>query len=413
MTHNRREFLRRGMFLLPTAVAMPGALFRTAFGGVGSSVKNLILVELEGGNDGLNMVVPFGVNGGSYYSEFRPTIGIPENTLLKLDNFIGLNPTLAKVKTRFDAGKVAIVQGVGYPSPNYSHEISKQIWSRGDPSLIQPTGWLARVLNQFPQPSFPNAMTASDNPNGAFSGANEFAPAFGWLGAFDFPTDNWHWQEAGNKRAAYEAIVNAQSSSGGSVGSMSNTSKNLLSLIDTVDTLPQFDHVGVYPEDSYFADRMQMIARLMNANLGMHVFQIAQWGFDTHSEQDADSYHSQRIGSVFDTIDAFLVDMAAMGKLQDTVVVVYTEFGRTVYENGSGGTDHGTVFPVIVMGGPVNGGIKNAHAPLDPNLLDDDGEPERQADFRDIFAEIGTKLFGVTASSMFPGFSTNSYGVLV
>lgn len=411
MTHSRREFLRRGFILGSTATLLPGLVVR-AFGGTGSSVKNLILLELEGGNDGLNMFVPFGVNGGSYYSEFRPTIGVAENTLLKIDGLHGFNPGLTAVKTRYDAGKVAIVQGVGYPSPNFSHEISRNIWAKGDPSGSSATGWVARVLNQFPAPSFPHAMTASSNANPMFLGANEFAPAFGWLGDFDFPTDNAYWNEGAVKRAAYDAIINAQTSAPGVVGTMSNTSKGLLQLIDTVDSLPEFDHVGAYPEDDYFADRLKMIARLMNANLGLRVFQVTQWGFDTHSEQEVDGYHTERLRGVFDSLDAFLVDCAAMGQLQDTVVVVYSEFGRTVYENGSVGTDHGTVLPVFVMGGPVNGGVKNAHPPMDPTQLDEHDELARQADFRDIFAEIGFKLYGVPAASLFPGFSPTNFGVL-
>jgi uncharacterized protein (DUF1501 family) len=412
MTHSRREFLRRGLVLGSTATLMPGLIVRAAYGGTGSAVKNLILVELEGGNDGLNTLVPFGVNGGSYYTEFRPTIGIAEELLLKINGTLGFNPGCVNLKSRYDAGQVAIVQGVGYPSPNFSHEISKLIWAKGDPSQLSATGWIARLLNQFPAPSFPHAMTASSHANPTFLQANEFTPAFGWLGDFQFPTDNAYWNEGNAKRTAYEAIVNAHAAAGGALGTMSTTSKSLLQLIDTVDTLPEFAHVGAYPEDDYFADRMKMVARLMNANLGLRIFQVTQWGFDTHSEQEVDGYHTERLRSVFDSVDAFLADMAAMGKLADTVVVVYSEFGRTVYENGSIGTDHGTVAPVFVIGAPVAGGVKNSHPPLDPTQLDEHGEPQRQADFRDVFAEIGTKLYGVSAATLFPGYSPTSYGVL-
>ncbi len=412
MVHSRRDFLKRGMFVIPVAATMPGVFVRAAFGGTGSSTKNLILLELEGGNDGLNLVVPYGVNGGAYYSEFRPTIGIPANSVLQLNGSIGLNPSCLKLKQRYDAGQVAIVNGVGYPQQNFSHEIAQQIWAKGDPSLLSPTGWLARLLNQFPAASFPNSMTAEDGTERAYQGINEFSPAFGWLGAFDFPYDYDHWEDQGNVRAAYEAIVTAQTQAAGSIGTMSSTSKSLLQLIDTINAMPNLNYAGTYTDD-YFGDRLKMIARLMNANLGLHVFHVTQWGFDTHSEQETDAYHSTLLGDVFNSVDALMVDLAAMGKLQDTVIVVYSEFGRTVYENGSGGTDHGTINPVIVVGGGVNGGVKNAHAPMDPNQLDENGELPRQADFRDIFGEIGSKLFGVTKASLFPGYTpAQTYGVL-
>lgn len=411
MTHSRRTFLRNGAFWLPAAALAPGMIVRAAFGGTGGSVKNLVLVELAGGNDGLNMVVPFGVDGGAYYSEFRPTIGIPEGSLLKLDASIGFNPTMSALKAKYDLGKLAIVHGVGYPNMNFSHEVASLIWAKGDPSLISSTGWVGRILNQFGAPAFPAALDVAEVPNTAFLGANEYVPGVPWLGAFDFPVDYDHWEDAQNLRDAYETAVNAQTGAGGAVGSMCGTAKGLLQLIDTFEALPDYDFVGAYPDD-WFGEELQLVVRLMNANLGLRIFHVAYGGFDTHSEQDVGSYHSGRLGVLSDGLAALWADLANQGKLADTVIVVYSEFGRTCYENGSGGTDHGTINPVLVLGGSVVGGVKNAHAPMDPDNLDGDNELPRQADFRDVFAELGNKMYGVPAATLFPGFAHSSFGLL-
>ena len=405
----RRDFLKRGALMVPTAALLPSVILRGAYAGVGSSTKNLILLELGGGNDGLNTVVPSGVNGGVYYSEFRPTIGIPSP--LMLDSQVGFNPAMSALKARFDQGKVALIQGVSYPNPNFSHDIAAQIWAKGDPSNQSNTGWLGRLLNQFPQPAFPTAMDIADAPNTAYLGASEFVPAFWWLGDFNFPYDGDNWWDRHNRRNAYESVVNALAPGSGKLATMGSTGKGLLSLIDTFKNVPEITYTGNYP-DTYLSDSLKMILRLMVSGVGLHVFHLEYGGFDTHSEQEQNNYHSDRLAAVSDGLDALYVDLVARGLANDTVVVVYSEFGRTCYENGSGGSDHGTVNPVLVFGGGVNGGIKTAHPAMDPDNLDDDGELPMVADFRNIFAELGTKLYGVPAATLFPGFTASPYGVL-
>ncbi len=407
----RREFLKRGAVLLPTAALLPSVILRGAYAGVGGSTKNLILLEMGGGNDGLNTIVPFGVNGGTYYSEFRPTLNIPDPTLLKVDTQIGFNPALAALKAKLDQGKLALIQGVSYPNPNFSHEIAAQIWAKGDPTNQSATGWVGRLLNQNPAPAFPVAMDVGDSPNLAYLGADEFVPAFWWLGDFNFPYDGDNWWDRNNRRIAYESVVNTLAPGTGKLATVGTTAKGLLSLIDTFKNVPEINYTGAYP-DSYLSDSLKMILRLMVAGVGLRVFHLEYGGFDTHSEQEQDGYHSSRLQNMSEALDALYTDLTARNLVNDTVIVVYSEFGRTCYENGSDGTDHGTVNPVMVLGGGVTGGVKTAHPAMDPNNLDDDGELPMVADFRNIFAELGQKLYGVPAATLFPGFSSSFYGVL-
>src|SRR5262249_33808692 len=152
---------------------------------------NLVLIDLRGGCDGLNMVVPFGVTGGTYYSEFRKSLAIPKNQVLQLSAEVGLNPKMTALKSHFDAGRLAVVQGVSYPVPNYSHEIAQTIWQSGDVSGFATQGWLAKHLAALGGPG-PTAVAVEDTLTLLLTGSGGFVPAFTDIGQFVFPSDPYH-----------------------------------------------------------------------------------------------------------------------------------------------------------------------------------------------------------------------------
>lgn len=411
MTHTRRDFLRTSS-LLATAAALPGFLAQSVRAAAGGGTKNLILFELEGGNDGLNTLVPFGMNGGSYYTEFRPTIGVAEELLLKLDTNVGLHPSLSELKTHYDAGRMAVIQGVSYPSPSFSHEVSAKVWGKGtvDPNVVE--GWIARLLNLSAAPAFPCALDVSSAVSSVFQGANQFVPAFTSLSGFSFPYDGAYWSDKTNRRAAYEACVAASAvAADPRLATMGETAEGMLSLIDTVQALPSYTHVGSYP-NHYASNHFKLVMTLLNANLGMNVFRVRLGGFDTHSDQNKDGYHAGRLALVSQGIQAMYEDIQNLGLGADTVFVVYSEFGRTVYENGSGGTDHGTVAPVFVIGDPVVGGLVSTHPSMDPAALDGHGEPAMTTDVRDVLATVAFRLFGANVAQVFPGHAFSDLGFL-
>ncbi|MFG0320084.1 MAG: DUF1501 domain-containing protein [Planctomycetota bacterium JB042] len=411
MSLDRREFLKRSLVFVPAAGIAPAMLVRAAAAAPGGSTKNLVLIELDGGNDGMNTLVPYGLNGGAYYTEFRPTIGIPAGSVLDLGGGLGLNPGLTALKARFDAGRLAVIPGVGYPDPDFSHEVSQSIWATGDPTGGATDGWLGRMLAQFPVPSFPCALDLDGHLDKILVGSGGFVPAFSSIGQFNFPYDPHAWSDKENRRVAYEAAVDGLTGSGGLVGTMSDTSKGMLGLIDTLQSIPEFTHVGDYPSH-YVQNALKLIARLMQADLGLRIFHVPYGGFDTHGDQELDGYHTNRLQIISDGVQALYDDLATIGEAANTLFVFYSEFGRTIHENGSAGTDHGSTSVMFVVGDGVTGGVTTAHPPVDPTQLGPDGELQRTTDFRDVFGTIASKWYGADVTGLFPGHTVVDLGFL-
>ncbi len=408
MTFSRRDFLK--FVTLPAAVGLLVQPKLRAFLAGNGSARNLVLVDLQGGCDGLNLVVPFGVNGGTYYSEFRGTLAIPQGEVLQLSGQVGLNPRMTALKAHYDLGRLAVVQGVSYPDPDFSHEVASAIWQSGEPSGFGPQGWMAKYL-QSQAVAGPAAVSLNESITLLLDGSGGFVPAFTDIGQFVFPSDPYHEGDKANRRAAYEAVAaGLAGSSKPALASMSATSTGLLDLIDQFEALPVFTHVGTYPEGTELSDLLKLVAQLLNGNIGLHHFHVPYGGWDTHADQESDDYHSERLGKVSDALAAFHQDLVAMGLADDTLVVVFSEFGRTVYQNGSKGTDHGTVNPVLVLGNGVTGGLITPHPSMDPADLTEDGELPMVADFRDVFGTVVESWLGGSAAVCFPGHTFSSLG---
>jgi len=411
MSVSRRDFLKKSLVFVPAAAVAPHILMRAAVAAPGGSARNLVLIELDGGNDGMNTLVPHGLNGGAYYTEFRPTVNVAPGSVLDIGGGLGLNPGLAALKAQFDGGRLAVLPGIGYPSPSFSHEVSSGIWASGDPAMGVIDGWLGRMLAQFPTPSFPCALDVSSHLDRILVGSGGFVPAFSSIGSFNFPYDSHEWSDQTNRRVAYEAAVDGLNGQAGKVGAMSATAKGMLGLIDTLQGVPEFNHVGAYPE-GYWSNSLRLVARLANAGLGLRIFHVPFGGFDTHGDQELDGYYTNKMQQLSDGIQALTDDLATVGQANDTIFVIYSEFGRTIYENGSAGTDHGSTNTAFVVGPQVNGGVVTPHPPVDPTQLDNDGELARTADFRDIFGTIASKWYGADVSSLFPGHTVTDLGFL-
>jgi uncharacterized protein (DUF1501 family) len=415
MNFSRREFLRRGAISVPAALLGSKAFLRSALAAPPGVTRNVIFVECFGGNDGMNTIVPWG--HPAYYTDFRPGIGIPSDQVLKVGSeLVGFHPALVDLKSHFDAGRLAVIQGVSYPNPSFSHEFSQKIWHSGSTSAAA-EGWLARYLNLFPTPQFPCVAEVLWNPTPFTLGTNGFVPNFTSVEDLSFPTDGGFDGDLTARKNAYSTIANALASGSSKLASIATNSKGLVSLIDTFSQIPTVNYVGQYP-DTDFGRLMQEIVRVMNANLGVRFFHCGVDGFDTHAEQNVNDYHADLLGNLSQGIGALYADLAALGLAQDTLIVVFSEFGRTVYENGSIGTDHGTVNPVMVLGGSgVVGGFVNAHPPVDPSQLDPTwNELQTTTDFRDVFGTIVKRWLGLTqneVNALFLGHTVADLGFLV
>ena len=407
----RRDFLRTTIlggalsWTVPSFVAETfNALHAAADGSLtqidtGKDGPILVLIQLAGGNDGLNAVVPY---TNDYYYKARPTIGIPSSQILSLNDTLGLNPNLTGFKALFDAGHLSVVNGVGYPNPNRSHFRATEIWQTASDSDVSLTdGWLGRY--------FDNACAGCD-PTVAINIGPRLPQAF----ASHNPTgisledpQSYRFMGAGvndDEEIAYRSMYNSDhgdSNSGGSIGMVSGTmslnhGQSALDFLErtSMDAEVSSDKIRElaaksknnvpYPH-SGLANNLQLVGRLIAGGLPTRIFYVSQGGYDTHTNQRGGQ--DGRLKELGDAVKAFTDDLAAMGEQDRVMIMTFSEFGRRVMENGSRGTDHGAAAPMFLFGTKLKSGLLGAEPSLAPADLTD-GDIKYNTDFRSVYASI-------------------------
>ena len=378
----RRRFLQAAALTgggLVAAGALPG---RNTAGADTGRDGVLVVVNLNGGNDGLNMVVP--IENSAYYAN-RPTIAIPAASTLKIGGGFGLHPNLVYVKSLWDAGRLAVINGVGYPNFNRSHFESMRIWQEGWAGASSPfSGWLGRWNDTLDASAGPVPVTTiSESIPFSLLGRNTRAVAVGaGSGAF-FGTDSG----AGELRL-YDAI-RAMAAQPDGIGPwadlIASTEKTLVNVGQKI--APAF--TGSFP-DQWFSREMTVAARLINTNVGVRVVNVdMDGGFDTHSDELSTLNTDYK--RLDDGIRAFFAELTAASVPKVTIVVV-SEFGRQLAEDDTGGTDHGTANVVFAIGGPVKGGFYG----MLPSLTQFIGGDMLQfnVDFRSVYATLINNVLG-------------------
>jgi len=407
---------RRG-FLGASCVSMAGGafaprLFARAAEDSARALANdhaLVVVELTGGNDGLNTVIPF--EDPLYYRN-RRTLAVPRKEVIRLDDRVGLHPKMAALGELYREGRVAVVQGVGYPEPNRSHFRSMEIWQTASTAPLPPAaGWLGRYLDAG-SPAGPSsgAPTAAD-PAGAFPRGLAL---------------NATLPQAMRAARADVAVVARLDELGGGVGSGSASDQLRRKLtaapapkpaaagpVDFLrrqaDTLYRTaDHLkrasaatpppaaGVNYADDGLANQFRRAGQLLAAGLGVRVLYCAQDGYDTHASQAAS--HGDLLATLSDALAAFQRDLTARGLADRVAVLVYSEFGRRVDENASRGTDHGAASCVFVVGPKVKAGLAGTYPSL--SRLGD-GDLIHTTDFRSVYAAaLGRWLGGPSGDGL-------------
>jgi uncharacterized protein (DUF1501 family) len=371
MPLDRRDFLKRSS-LLALAPTVPLFLARTARAAAAAKDgRVLVVVQLDGGNDGLNTVVPFGDDN---YGRLRRALRLPTKELIKVNDRTGLHPSLKPIAGLLEAGQLAVVQGVGYPNPNRSHFRSMAIWhtARFDPEEHRGLGWVGRALDGGPATkggapgsvfvgleSPPVALQGRRVASAALASLEDFALADPATAKAAGAADDGDDLAAFVRRTtldAYAAAARIKEAAGAADGG------------------------AAYP-GSDLAGRLKLIARLLKSGFGARVFYTLQGSYDTHAQQSI--AHAGLLSDLAGAVAAFFDDLKA-AKLADRVALLaFSEFGRTVKENASGGTDHGTAGPVFVAGPGVAGGLAGAA----PSLTDlEAGEPKMTTDFRRVYA---------------------------
>jgi len=361
----RRSFLK-GALAVPAAAALPGLFARAAWA-AGDGDEVLVLVRLDGGNDGLNTVVPF---GDDLYYRARPGIGVREP--MKLDDHIGLHPSLAGLRGAWDEGALAIVQGVGYPNSSRSHFTGTDIWNTAFTSTPERwSGWAGRALDRMDTGEVPALQLDPAPLSLAITGERVVVPAV---------ADAESFRVRGNKELL--AALVARPRDGATAEQVRRAGAVAYKTAERLEkSLGNGDPKG-YP-DTDLARRLWQIARLVEGGLPARVYAVRLSGFDTHSRQvNAQAVLLKTLG---DALGAFQADLRSKGLDKRVLLMTYSEFGRRVEENRSLGTDHGTAAPMFVMGGRVQGGLKGPH----PSLADlDEGDLKHHTDFRQVYATI-------------------------
>jgi uncharacterized protein (DUF1501 family) len=257
----------------------------------------------------------------------------------------------------------------------------------------------------------PVAAELLDHMTDIYGSSESFVPAFDAIEKVAFPFDAKYPGDKHNRRQAYEQILTSLSSGGGPNGAMAETGMGVLDLIDSLHSVEMVPD-GNYPPGG-FSHALRLALSLMKANVGMRIFHVAYPGFDTHSAQDEGDFHRKLLVALDGGLAAFQQDLSASGLAARTIVVVYSEFGRAPYENGSAGTDHGSVTPVFILGLPVIGGFVTPHPSIDPGNLTPFQQFPMVVDFRDVLGTVAVKWMGSSPTSAFSNFTVQPLPFLV
>lgn len=419
----RREFLRSSVIGGALTWTVPSFLQATLLdlharerdaatqAATGKDSPILVIVQLAGGNDGLNTVVPV---SNDFYGRARPQLGIAKEAALRLNDDFGLHPSLGGMKALYDEGSLAIVHGVGYPNPNRSHFRSTEIWqTASDADRNEPYGWIGRYFDnqcggcptdvavaiggQTPQ-SF-----LAKSPKGiTFQDPRQYRLLEGSFSARgDDPEDEMYRDMNAMER------VGSADNAGGSIGGFGAAQKprDGESPVDflqrtALDAQVSSDRirgiVAKYRNKAVYgsgriAEELKLVAQLIGGGMSTRIYYVSHGGFDTHSGQ---AYSHQRLLSELGgAMKAFRDDMKAQGNWDRVTVMTFSEFGRRVAENANGGTDHGTAAPLFIAGGGVKAGLHGTFPSLDPKKLDK-GDLVHSTDFRSVYATVLEKRIG-------------------
>ncbi|HLO98888.1 MAG TPA: DUF1501 domain-containing protein [Fimbriimonas sp.] len=379
---SRRDMIKHGG-VIAVGLAAPrwlstiaeADMINVAKGGKPASDTVLIVCQLSGGNDGLNTVIPY---TDSLYYKMRPTLAQKDDAVLKLNESLGLHPSMKGVHELFREGKVAIIQNVGYPKPNRSHFKSMDIWQSASPDDKLKHGWIGRHVDSTLKGAEPNPIMAlglSTEKPLALVGENASIPCFASL------NDVQGMLGDANSEKLLRDIQGMDAMTGSPTRVVQQANKSALDAMSVLSKkLGTFTPKQTYADDA-FGKGFKQIAQLVGASPATRIVYFSAGGFDTHARQ-ADA-HAKLLENFSNAVTAFQREMEAIGKADKVIVLVFSEFGRRVSENASQGTDHGAAAPMFLIGKRVKGGLHGSN----PNLSDlQDGDIKFQIDFRQVYS---------------------------
>ena len=378
----RRDFLKLTALAISVTSGMPGFLARAAARASGDKV--LVVIQLTGGNDGLNTLVPY--SNGAYYAA-RPNIAIPKQDVLNINGDLGMHPSLRPLMKLWDAGELAWIENVGYPNPNRSHFASMAIWHTADPTQASRDGWIGRIAERIGDP-FCASNIGNTTPL-ALVGRNAVLPSIDSL-------DNYQVKIPDAVGEAFGSMLELPRT--GEAAFLQRATQQMIANTTKVQrNLNRYKPGVKYPE-SKFARNLQEIARLIASGTGQRVLYASLGGFDTHAGQRSEQ--DELLATLAGALVAFRADLEAQGLADRVVVMGFSEFGRRVAENDSAGTDHGKGSVMFALGRAVQGGIHGDSPDLE-NLAD--GDVKYKQDFRGVYAVALDRWLGLDPQDILGG----------
>jgi uncharacterized protein (DUF1501 family) len=413
----RRDFLRTGVLGGALSWTVPAFLSNTFSAlhaqaadaatqtATGRDSTILVVLQMAGGNDGLNTVVPY---GSDHYYHAHRKIGGPANSIRKINDYVGLPQALAGFKDLYDAGHLSIIQGVGYPNPNRSHFRSTEIWqTASDAGKVESYGWLGRYFDnacagadptvgvnigrQMPQAfnaRTPTGISLENPQNYRFNSGHRAANG-------EMNADEKSFRELNQPSPDDAAMEN----SGATIGAIGGPVAHHGSVLDFLQRTAldaelssdkilaitkRVENKAEYPT-TQLARSLKLLGQLIAGGLPTRVYYVSQGGYDTHTNQTGQ--HQRLLQELGDSVKAFIADLKAQGNLSRVLVMTFSEFGRRVSENANGGTDHGAAAPMFVLGDKVRAGLHGQYPSLAPADLFN-GDLQYNVDFRSVYAGL-------------------------
>lgn len=412
MSTTRRLFLQQlgAAGIVSLGASPPAFLSRAAWAADSAENKAnegriLVLVQMAGGNDGLNTVIP---HSDPEYYKARPALGIPKTNVLKIDDALGLHPQMPGFKELYDEGHLAIVQGVGYANPDRSHFRSMDIWhsARPDAEYTQ-DGWLGRGLDLTVEQHAGKMRAMALGTNRlplALLGSKVNVPSISNLAGYHLELGAGPEANRQLQRRLMGEIADRQSASsklGAAAANLDFLRKTALTAFTSADKLKEvtasYKPAATYPTNG-LGEKLKIVAQIIAGDLGTRVVFVSLDGFDTHAQQAGS--HQALLGELSSAVRAFFQDLKGHSLDERVVLATFSEFGRRVKENGSLGTDHGAASQVFIAGPTVKGGLYGKH----PSLTDlTEGDLKFHTDFRSVYTTLLTKVLDWPAETVLGG----------
>ena len=395
---SRRDFLVRGLYGLGVGVGLPAFLGRTSAALTaqalqGTSFENrperiLVVVELSGGNDGLNTIVPY--SDAAYYSA-RPTIGIPEPDVIKVSEDFGFHPSMIGFERLYKDGTMGIVHGCGYDNPSLSHFSSMGFWHTGVPNGGETLGWVGRLADERYDPATNNTIVNIGSSQSLAVRSRQHSPL-----VFDNP-ERFRREATGDQTNVLAGFSRARETTNTTLEFLAGTAANAAESSEFVRQASAGYRTPVdYGIGTAFGNDLRKVVALIAAGMPTRLYYVNYRGnaFDTHVQQPAP--HARLLMYTADAVRGFMQDLERIGRADEVAVMMFTEFGRRVEENGSLGTDHGTATPMFILSKQLNGGFYGQP----PSLTDlDDGNLKMTTDFRRVYATMMQEWLGFQDTS--------------